>query len=283
MYQKNETKENKSDKTFKTFICHIFLMKAFVNELKTNHCDFYILDSKATHHCFDNGILFKNLQAIYKMIKTASDKTLNIEIINDIEIFLSNDEFFILTEIMYISTLMINLIVISQLWHKDFNILYLIDQSCKICLFNDQLMTNADIINNQWILKTIDFKIINAITINATISSLTFVKKVYIFAFAKLIEDLKVSYRRLIHFSYKNVLINAKKIINMKNVIDFMSETICELCMTDRSQQKQFYIFMTKIIKFIWKINVNIDIDLLIIFRDNRHFVLLKCDIIEFM
>ena len=40
---------------------------------------------------------------------------------------------------------------------------------------------------------------------------------------------------------------------------------------------------MTKIIEFIWKINVDIDTDLLIIFRGNRHFVLLKCDVIEFM
>ena len=40
---------------------------------------------------------------------------------------------------------------------------------------------------------------------------------------------------------------------------------------------------MTKIIEFIWKINVDIDIDLFITFRDNRHFVLLKCDVIEFM
>ena len=40
---------------------------------------------------------------------------------------------------------------------------------------------------------------------------------------------------------------------------------------------------MTKIIEFIWKINVDIDTDLSITFRDYRHFVLLKCDVIEFM
>ena len=141
--------KNKLNKTFKTFIRHIFLIKVFVNELKIDYCNFYILDSKATHHCFDNKVLFKNLRAIYEMIKTASDETLNIEIISDIKIFLSNGEFLILIEIMYISILMINLIVISRLSYKDFDVLYLTDQSCKICLFNDQLMTNANMINNQ--------------------------------------------------------------------------------------------------------------------------------------
>ena len=124
-------------------------MKVFVNELKASHCGFYILDSETTHHCFDNKALFKNLRATHEVAKTASDEALNIEVIDDIEIFLSNGEFLVLTEVMYIPTLMINLIVISRLWHKDFDVLYSTDQSCKICLFNDQLMTNADMINNQ--------------------------------------------------------------------------------------------------------------------------------------
>ena len=282
MYQKDETKENKSDKTPKTFIRHIFLIKVSVNELKASHCGFYILNSETIHYCFDNKALFNNLRATHEVIKIANDEALNIEVINDIKISLSNDEFLIFIEVMYISILMINLIATSRLWHKNFDVLYSIDQSCKICLLSDQLMTNANMINNQWVLRTIDFKIINAVTINAATSSATF-KKIYIFAFAKPIEDLKVWYRRLIHSSYKNVLVNAKKVINMKNVIDLISETVCESCMADRSQQKQFRVLMTKIIEFIWKINVDIDTDLLIIFRGNRHFMLLKCDVIEFI
>ena len=132
-------------------------------------------------------------------------------------------------------------------------------------------------------MKTIDFKIINAMTIITVVTLTIFVKEVYIFAFAKFIVDLKIWHRRLIHINYRNVLINAKKIINMKNVIDFILKMICESCMTGRSQQERSRVFMTKIIKFIWKINVDIDIDLFITFRDNRHFVLLKCDVIEFM
>ena len=136
-------------------------------------------------------------------------------------------------------------------------------------------------INNQWVLRTTDFKVINAVI--STFASATFVKKIYIFAFAKLIIDVKVWHRRLIHVSYRNVLVNAKKVIDMENVIDFISETICESCIADRSQQKRSRVFMTKVIEFIWKINVDIGTGLSIIFRDYRHFMLLKCDVIEFM
>ena len=113
-----------------------------------NYYDFYILNSETIHHCSNNKILFKNLRIIYEMIKTVNDEILKIEAINNIKIFLSNDKFLILLKVMYISILMMNLIVTSRFWHKNFDVLYSIDQSCKICLFNNQLMMNADIINN---------------------------------------------------------------------------------------------------------------------------------------
>ena len=113
-----------------------------------SHCDSYILNSEATHHCSDNKALFKNLRTTHEVVKTASGEVLNIEVINNIEISLPNGEFLILSETIYISTLMMNLIVTPRLWHKGFDILYSIDQSCKICLFSSQLMTNADMINN---------------------------------------------------------------------------------------------------------------------------------------
>ena len=215
---------------------HIVSVKIFINDLMINYCDSYILNSKATHHCSDNKVLFKNLRTTHEVIKTVSDEVLNIEVINNIEISFSNDEFLILSEAMYILTLIMNLIVISRLWHKDFDVLYSTDQSCKICLFSNQVMTNANMINNQWVLKTTDFKIINAMMITTVVTSAIFVKEIYIFAFAKFIVDLKIWHRRLIYINYRNVLINAKKIIDMKNVIDLISETICESCMTDRLQ-----------------------------------------------
>ena len=132
-------------------------------------------------------------------------------------------------------------------------------------------------------MRTADFKVINAITINLNAASSIFVKEIYVFAFAKFINNVKIWHRRLIHVSYKNVLINAKKIIDMENVIDFISEMIYESCMIDCSQQERSRIFMTKVVEFIWNINVDIDTDLLITFRNYRHFILLKCEVIEFM
>ena len=254
IHKKKNSKKNKSEKsnkTFKTFIRYIASVKIFINDLIINHCDFYILNLKTTHHCSGNKALFKNLRTTHEVVKTANDELLKIKTISNIEISFSNGEFLVLSEVIYISTLIMNLIVISQLWHKGFDVLYSIDQSCKICLSSGQLMTNANIVNNQWILKTIDFIVINAMTTTAITTSIISVKKTYIFAFAKLITDVKIWHRCLIHVNYKNILINAKKIIDMKNVIDLISETVCESCMTDRLQQKQLYVFITKVIEFI--------------------------------
>ena len=152
IHQKDESKKNKfnkSDKTFKTSARHIASVKIFINDLIINHCDSYILNSKTTHHCWGNKALFKNLRAINEVIKTANNEVLNIEAINNIKILLSNGEFLILSETMYILILMINLIITPRLWHKSFDVLYLTDQPWKICLSNDQLITNANMSNNQ--------------------------------------------------------------------------------------------------------------------------------------
>ena len=124
------------------------------------------------------------------MIKTVNNELLNIEVINNIEISLLNNEFLILSEVMYILILMINLTVILRLWHKSFNVLYSADQLYRICLFNDQLIINADMSNNQYILKIVNFKIVNAMT--STIATTIFVKEIYIFVFAKFIIDIKI-------------------------------------------------------------------------------------------
>ena len=80
-----------------------------------SYCDSYILNSEATHHCLNNKVLFKNLRTTHEVIKTANGEVLNIEVISNIEIPLPNGEFLVLSEVMYISILMMNLIVISRL------------------------------------------------------------------------------------------------------------------------------------------------------------------------
>ena len=73
------------------------------------------------------------------------------------------------------------------------------------------------------------------ITITTVVTWTIFIKEIYIFAFAKFIIILKIWHRRLIHIYYKNVLINAKRIIDIKNVISFISKIIYRLYMTDHS------------------------------------------------
>ena len=99
---------------FKTFARYIASVKIFINNLMINYYNFYVLNSKTTHHCSNNKTLFKNLQAFNKVIRIANDKILNIEVTNNIKILLSNDEFLILLEAMYILILMLNLIVIFR-------------------------------------------------------------------------------------------------------------------------------------------------------------------------
>ena len=118
IYKKKNSKKNKfnkSNKTFKTFMRHIVSIKIFINDLMISHYDFYILNSKATHHYSSNKALFKNLRTTYHVVKTTNDEVLKIEVISNIETFLPNGEFLILSEIMYISILMMNLIIISRL------------------------------------------------------------------------------------------------------------------------------------------------------------------------
>ena len=244
-----EDKFDKSDKTSKTPMRHIASVKIFINGLMTSHCDSYILDSEATHHCSNNKALFKNLRATHEVAKTASGEVLNIEAINNIKIPLPNGEFLILSEAMYIPTLVVNLIVTSRLWHKGFDVLYPTDHSCKICLPSGQLVANADMVNNQWVLRTTDSKAINAVT--STPAPATPVEEAYIFAFAKPTTDVKVWHRRLVHASYRNVLANAKKVIDMENVTDPIPETVCEPCMAGRSQQERSRVPMTKTTEFI--------------------------------
>ena len=118
IHKKETLKENKfdkNDKTFKTLIRHIASVKIFINDLMISHYDSYILNSETIHHCSSNKVLFKNLRTIHEMVKTANDEVLKIEAINNIEIFLPNGEFLILSKVMYISILMMNLIVLSRL------------------------------------------------------------------------------------------------------------------------------------------------------------------------
>ena len=81
------------------------------------------------------------------------------------------------------------------------------------------------------------------------------------------------------HLSYKNVITNAKKIINMKSVTDFIFQELCELCLKNHQQAERSRVSKIKITIFLRRINVDIKIDFSTIARDNRIFILIKNDV----
>ena len=80
------------------------------------------------------------------------------------------------------------------------------------------------------------------------------------------------------HLDYRNLIVNFKKIINIKSIKDSISKKLCEFYLFDRQQVERSRVFKTKAKKFLKKINVDIKIDFSIISRDNKYFVLIKDD-----
>ena len=104
-----------------------------------------------------------------------------------------------------------------------------------------------------------------------------FVSKTYVFAFTKFIIDLKTWHRRLIYSKYRNVIANFNKIVDMKKVKIFLSNAFCEFCMLDRQQIEIFKVSIWKFVKFVTKINVDINNSLFTTIKSNRIFIFIKC------
>ena len=79
--------------------------------------------------------------------------------------------------------------------------------------------------------------------------------------------------------SYRNVIVNVNKIIDMKNVIEFISNVLCDSCMKSRQQIEISRVSMTKTIEFLDRIDVDIGKSLSTTFRDNKVFVLIKDEV----
>ena len=69
---------------------------------------------------------------------------------------------------------------------------------------------------------------------------------------------------------------NFKKVIDMKNIKESISDELCEFCMTDRQQAERSRVFRIKIKEFLERLNIDIEINLSITVRDNKHFVFFK-------
>ena len=100
----------------------------------------WILNSNTIFYCSNNKILFKNLKLTNDVARIINDKIIRIEIINNISIQLINKKTLILSNIRYISKLIINLINILNLYYRKFNFTYSIKSFCNI--FNKSYLVN---------------------------------------------------------------------------------------------------------------------------------------------
>ena len=117
----------------------------------------------------------------------ANDEKLKVNDIDNINIRLINDKILIFIDIKYISKLQINFINTSRLHHKNFNLLYSINEFCNICNKNTKIDL-IDMINDQYIFQTISkFK---NMKFNELISFS--ISKLKIFVFAKSINDIQI-------------------------------------------------------------------------------------------
>ena len=233
----------------------------------------WILNSNAIHHCSNNKILFKNLRSTNDVARTTNDEIIRIEIIDSISIQLINEKTLIFTNVRYLSKLIVNLINTSSLHHRNFNFTYSIKNLCNI--FNENhFVDQIDMINNVYILQTL----MQANVLIENVSTSTSMILQNIFAFVKSTNDLQIWHRRLAHFEYQNVIKNVNKMKNMNEIHDSSSNMFCDFCMKERQQIEIFKVSQTKTKRFLTKIHIDIEDSLLITWRDNKIFVLIKCD-----
>lgn len=74
----------------------------------------------------------------------------------------------------------------------------------------------------------------------------------------------------MIYLSYRNIIVNVNKIIDMKKIYDFISNYICESCIRKRQQIKISRHFQFKLLQYLKKLHIDIDESLFLIARDNR-------------
>ena len=267
------------------FVCIINNLRLFL--FKMIYYD-WILNFDVTHHCNDIRRFFKNLMFSKKIVIIVNEKKFIIEIIENVIVNLFNNEIFFLKNVMFIFNLIVDFINVKRFWSKDFNINYSTEKLCEINR-REHLIAHANVQNDLFVfrIKFINNKI-NAIisfdksheTINSFILSMNMImSKIFINVFKKSTISLFIWHRRLIHLNYRNVIINVNKIIDMKNVIEFISNVLCDSCMKNRQQIEKSRVFMIKTIEFLDRIDVDIEKSLSIIFRDNKIFVLIKNEV----
>ena len=250
-----------------------------INRIFSSHFSsfIWIFDFEIIYHCSNNKSLFsKQLKKVNDIVNTTSDETFNVEDLNNITILFSSKKTLTFIDVMYIFDLIVNLMNTSKLYFRKWIITYFVDKFIKLHK-DDDLINQIDLINDLFVLRIVQNLINTIFIISKIVTSIVHVSKAFIFAFSKSIIDLKIWHKRLIHSKYRNVIANFNKIIDMKEVKDFVSNMFCELCMFDRQQIEIFKISTWKFTMFELKISVDIDDLLSLTIRSNRFFIFIKC------
>ena len=202
---------------------------------------------------------------------------MNINDFEDIFIKLSKNHTLTLTQILYISRIIVNLISVIFLNKKNIKAYFSFNKSAYLNYF-DQHVTFANNVHKQYLLKIEINTIMNLREQKSKHQQQIQKKLSHYFAVFKKITDLKTWHRHLIHLNYKNIIANRKNVKEMKKVSDSVSDTLCKSCMKSKQQITLLRHSMQKATKFLKRIHVNIKKSLFIIFRSNKYFLLIKND-----
>lgn len=155
-----------------------------------------ILDASVTRYVSDNRTRFSDLIVSNNFCHTDNREQLAIKGKRNIDLAMRNTVLR-LSDILYVSSLMINLINITRLQYKRIGVYFLTGRPAELS-FNGITFTYMDNIMDQFMLHQ-------------------FTKQL-IFRIAKHITNLKIQYSPSAYLSYQNVVTNAKNVTNIEGV-----------------------------------------------------------------
>lgn len=156
----------------------------------------WILDSGTTRHVSGHRTRFSDLVNYEDSCCKASGEQLAIKGRGNIDLSVDNTVLRLL-DAFYVSGLTVNLISIARLWRNGIGVYFPAGRPAELS-FNGATFAYVDNIRDQLILRQFTEQ--------------------SIFKIAKPTTDLKIWHKRLVHLSYRNLIANAKKVIDIEEV-----------------------------------------------------------------
>ena len=181
---------------------------------------------------------------------------------------------------LYISKIIVNFINVASLNEKRIEVYFSFNQSTYLNYF-DQHVIFANNVHKQYLLK-IDINMIMSFRERQSKQQKLQKKlSLHYFVVFKKITNFETWHCRLIHFNYKNVIVNRKNVKEMKKINDFVFDILCESCMKTKQQIMSSRHSIKKTTEFLKRIHVNIKKTFSITFKSNKYFLLIKNETFE--